>query len=343
MATIANVSANITRSSCEWILIYEVGGKVRLWDILMLVPSGLFLAFLLLKFRFAHRRLKSMRSPIFSTFFGMVMMVACASVARCVVSMTVSSSGVGYIADKILWLIVRFLLLVVELSVITFGLAFGHLDSRESIKRVLIVTALISLAFSTTQGVFEFLYHSTYDVNIHVGKKYPFFAHGGMDFWFGYSSFFFAAYLFIFLLPYTSASQRWALPSKKSFYVYVMSLSMLNLVQSIGCCLLLNNLYQGLCVVDVTSFLYFSGYAPLVYITFLKDCFSLRRPTATYDDPGVIVGDSSTNTYSSLKDEVVFPNNSSKWYSNENSDQDPIIVQSKPFQADQDDCNSVMV
>lgn len=43
---------------------------------------------------------------------------------RCVVSMTVSATA-GAIADDVMWLILCFFMLAVELSVVTFGLAFG--------------------------------------------------------------------------------------------------------------------------------------------------------------------------------------------------------------------------
>lgn len=53
---------------------------------------------------------------------------------------------------QILWVITRFFLLSAEMSVVTFGLAFGHLDSRNSIKAVLICTGTIALGFTLTQG-----------------------------------------------------------------------------------------------------------------------------------------------------------------------------------------------
>lgn len=56
----------------------------------------------------------------------------------------------------------------------------------------------------------------------------------------------------------------------RSFYVYVFLLALLNGAGSIGCTLLLVKTTEGLCIVDVTTFVYFTLFTPLVYITFLS-------------------------------------------------------------------------
>ena len=125
--------------------------------------------------------------------------------------MTVNASlAAGDYADKILWIMVRFFLLSTEMSVVIFGLAFGnkhlilfyrlytfynshiyfpsllsylgHLDSKTSIRRVLLATSCLSLAFSISQGALEFV---SPDESFHViAKDYDLFGHGGMMFWF---------------------------------------------------------------------------------------------------------------------------------------------------------------
>ena len=47
-----------------------------------------------------------------------------------------TSSNIAANADKLLWIILRFFLLATEMSVLVFGVASGHLDSRRSIRRV---------------------------------------------------------------------------------------------------------------------------------------------------------------------------------------------------------------
>lgn len=61
--------------------------------------------------------------------------------------------------------------------------------------------------------------------------------------------------------------------AKKSFYMYSLVLSLLNLIQAIGSALFYVSHIEGLCIVDVTTYLYFTLFTPLVYWTFLAEFF----------------------------------------------------------------------
>uniref|UniRef100_A0A8C1WML8 Integral membrane protein GPR175 n=1 Tax=Cyprinus carpio TaxID=7962 RepID=A0A8C1WML8_CYPCA len=201
--------------------------------------------------------------------FIFVFVVAAVGITRAIVSMTVSTSSAATLIDKVLWEITRFFLLAIELSVIILGLAFGHLESKSSVKRVLAITAVLSLAYSITQGTLEIRFPDK-----HLSAKdFNIYGHGGRHFWLASSCFFFLVYSLIVILPKTPVRERISLPSKRSFYVYAAILSLLNLVQGLGSALLCADIIEGLCCVDVTTFLYFSVFAPLIYVTFLKGFF----------------------------------------------------------------------
>ncbi|XP_038668084.1 transmembrane protein adipocyte-associated 1 homolog [Scyliorhinus canicula] len=269
--TAAGMATNITQPhQCLLVLYEDIGeSRVRFWDAFLLIPNVLFFAFLLWKLPSARAKIRATSSPIFTTFYILVFVVATVGITRAVVSMTVSASTVAIVTDKILWEISRFFLLATELSVIILGLAFGHLESNSSIKRVLIITTVLALAYSITQGTLEILYPDSHlspeDFNVY--------GHGGRHFWLASSCFFFLVYSMIVVLPKTPLRERISLPSKKSFYIYAAILSLLNLIQGIGSALLCANVTVGLCCVDVTTFLYFSLFAPLMYVTFLKGFF----------------------------------------------------------------------
>ncbi|XP_062312458.1 transmembrane protein adipocyte-associated 1 homolog isoform X1 [Osmerus eperlanus] len=266
-----NSEANISKPhKCLQVLYEDIGdSRVRFWDLLLLVPNVAFFIFLMWKLPSARAKIRLTSSPIFITFYILVFVVAAVGITRAIVSMTVSASSAATIIDKVLWEITRFFLLTIELSVIILGLAFGHLESKSSIKRVLAITAVLALGYSITQGTLEILYPdehlSAEDFNIY--------GHGGRHFWLASSCFFFLVYSLIFILPKTQMKERISLPSKKSFYVYAAILSLLNLVQGLGSALLCADIIEGLCCVDVTTFLYFSVFAPLIYVTFLKGFF----------------------------------------------------------------------
>lgn len=269
--------AVITEPVCQWILYSDINqSRVRFWDLIILIPNALFLMFLLWNLKVTVAKLRNTNSPIFTAFYSLVMSVAVISVLRCVVSMTVNASlEAGDIADKVLWLVLRFFLLGTELSVIVFGIAFGHLDSRKSIQRVLLVTAVLALLYSVTQGTLEFVKPE----QILPNQNYDVFGHGGMVFWMSSSAFFFIIYTLIFILPWTKLKERLNLPSKKSFYYYAFFLAVLNLCQTIGSSLLYTGTLNGLCVVDVTTYIYFVFFHPLVYGTFLREFFKTAQPS----------------------------------------------------------------
>lgn len=263
---------------CQWILYEDIGeSHVRIWDLMILIPNTLYMICLLMRIMSAVRKLRSSRSPIFTLFYGLVWVVVGISIIRCVVAMIVNP---GNLVDKILWLVLRFFLLATEMSVVVFGLAFGHLDSYTSIKWVLPITVLLALGYSVTQGTLEILHP---DEKFHVhGENYDIFAHGGMIFWFASSIFFFVIYLAIVILPHTPLRARLQLPTKKTFYVYCGFLAVLNMLQAIGSGLLEYGEIHGMCVVDLTTYLYFTLFAPLVYMTFLWKFFGKPRLTLLF-------------------------------------------------------------
>ncbi|XP_012518542.1 PREDICTED: transmembrane protein adipocyte-associated 1 [Propithecus coquereli] len=166
---------------CLLLLYEDIGtSRVRYWDLLLLIPNVLFFLFLLWKLPSARAKIRVTPSPIFITFYILVFVVALVGIARAVVSMTVNASDAATVADKILWETTRFFLLAIELSVVILGLAFGHLESKRSIKRVLAITAVLSLAYSVTQvsscvDATTFLYFSFFAPLIYVAFLRGFF------------------------------------------------------------------------------------------------------------------------------------------------------------------------
>ncbi|XP_036885911.1 transmembrane protein adipocyte-associated 1 isoform X3 [Sturnira hondurensis] len=226
---------------CLLLLYEDIGtSRVRYWDLLLLIPNVLFFIFLLWKLPFARAKICITSSPIFITFYILI-----------------------------LWEITRFFLLAIELSVVILGLAFGHLESKSSIKRVLAITTVLSLAYSVTQGTLEILYP---DAHLSA-EDFNIYGHGGRQFWLVSSCFFFLVYSLVVVLPKTPLKERISLPSRRSFYVYAGILAMLNLLQGLGSALLCADIIQGLCCVDATTFLYFSFFAPLIYVAFLRGFF----------------------------------------------------------------------
>ncbi|XP_041458616.1 transmembrane protein adipocyte-associated 1 homolog [Lytechinus variegatus] len=272
--TIPTLEPNSTEPlpPCLWILYAEIGkSNIRVWDLMLLVPNAIFLLFLLLRSKVAVAKLRQTNRPIFFTFYIMAFVATIVSVIRAIVSMIVDATTLpGDLTDTILWLAVRFALLSIELSVVIFGIGFSHLDSRSSITLILLITCVISFCYSVVQGCLEVIYP---DEHYEDPKEHDIFTHGGMIFWCVTSSIFCLAYITVFLLPYTPVKNRIQLPAKRSFYCYIASLALLNFSQAIGSGLVYDDVQPAICLVDITSFLYFTCFAPLIYITFLHNFF----------------------------------------------------------------------
>lgn len=77
-----------------------------------------------------------------------------------------------------------------------FKLISGHMESRSSIRYVLITTSFISLAYSVSQGALEiYMKDSIFKIN----KDLNLFGHGGVMFWL-ISSVIFTSVIFLTLL-----------------------------------------------------------------------------------------------------------------------------------------------
>lgn len=272
----APINANETsfnESGCLRVLYEDIGSsRVRIWDVTLFLPNLLFLIFLIYRFYKSRGRLhRSLggSSPIFTTYFCLVIMTAILSVIRCIVSMTVDVSSIaGSDANKLLWVILRFFLLMAEMSVLVFGLACGHLDSKSSIRRVLIITTFFALIYSTAQGVLEMLYPDpAYEVK---EESWTVYGHGGALFSFITSVIFFLVYILVDLLPFCDCMKKFlTIPTKKTFYVYVSFMALLYFCFALGSGLLYNGHQAGLCILDAASLIYFILFAPFLYVTFL--------------------------------------------------------------------------
>uniref|UniRef100_A0A8C2EZD5 Integral membrane protein GPR175 n=1 Tax=Cyprinus carpio TaxID=7962 RepID=A0A8C2EZD5_CYPCA len=284
---------NITKPHrCLQILYDDIGrSRVRYWDVMLLVPNVAFLIFLMWKLPSARAKIRLTSSPIFVAFYILVFVVAAVGITRAIVSMTVSTSSAATLIDKVLWEITRFFLLAIELSVVILGLAFGHLESKSSIKRVLAITAVLSLAYSITQGTLEIRFPDK-----HLSAKdFNIYGHGGRHFWLASSCFFFLVYSLIVILPKTPVRERISLPSKRSFYVYAAILSLLNLVQGLGSALLCADIIEGLCIIFFSTFIIFHVSSSSLFSSEPKILFSYKSQIDEPEDSDVHLPNTSSS------------------------------------------------
>jgi hypothetical protein len=260
------------RQFCKQILVEHIAEtSIRYWDALILVPNLIFMLFLILKLGRMRQKLRHSKSPVFCAFFALVYLTTILNVVRCLTSMSISiTSSAGEVLDKALWLALKFFLLLAELSVLSFGLLFGHLDSASSIQRALLATVIFCVIHSGLQAVLEF---NIWDDHFIV-ESLRVYAHGGTGFWLFSSGFFAVVYTIACLLPLTCFRSCSSLPRRFAYYMYCTCLAIVNIVQTAAAAMILLGYADGMCVADLTTFVYFTFYTPLVYFVFLRRSLS---------------------------------------------------------------------
>ncbi|XP_076369839.1 transmembrane protein adipocyte-associated 1-like [Tachypleus tridentatus] len=259
---------------CRSLLYYKLGNtRVQAWDLALFIPNVLFMVFLVLRINQARQKFKERKIPVLYTVYHLVLLSVCINVVRCMVSMIIDSTSQAWNhADKLLWLLLRLFLLGTEMSVLVFTLTFGQLDRKRSIRMVIGITSSISVVYSLTQTTLEFM--KPEKLFYIPNENYGLFSHGGLVFWFVSSLLFFLVYTVILILKWTPVGHRLPLPEKQLFYWYTLFLSLMNFFQAVGCGLFYHELYSGLCVLDVTTYVYFTCFVPFIYQAFLGGFFS---------------------------------------------------------------------
>jgi len=280
-------------SSCKRILYETIDQNgTRVWDVLILIPNLCFLAFLLFRFRSARRRLAATNAPVLAAFHHLVLVCCAVGVSRCIlaiVSCNIQGHAAfnGQTADKVLWVLLRAFLLATEISVLAFALMSGHLDSAASIRRVVAVASTVSLVFSSVQMALEFGRPDP-AFRLEGQEGASLFGHGGRAFWAASSVAFAGVYAVVLLLPMLPCRHWLMLPHKRSFYYYATFLLALDVVQAVGCGMTesqsdaVSN--PGLCLVNMTTYIYFVAFAPIVYFTFMAQFFGSKfaQPTMLF-------------------------------------------------------------
>jgi hypothetical protein len=150
---------------------------------------------------------------------------------------------------------------------------------------VVAISALTSLIFSTSQCLLEFQSpDQSFTVHEKLGAVFNLFGHGGSAFWMVSSACVALVYATVLILPLLPCTKRnLALPNKASFYQYCGFLLLLYTIQTIGSGLIYFHANpSGLCLVNLTTFLYLTFYTPIVYFAFLSPFFRAAQPTLLF-------------------------------------------------------------
>merc|ERR1711936_111478 len=267
---------------CKAILHYHLGStKLRVWDLLILIPNLAFLLFLFYKLPSTRLKLRATNSELFRSLYSIVLTCSLASALRCLMSMMLHLDSVEHdLANKGVWVTTRFLLLTAELSVVAFGCAFGVRESKVSIRRISLVCAAISFVVCAIQAYLE-IYEPFYGFQVKNG--FDLYGQGGPAYLAVTSSLLVVVYAILLatmLCP--SHFLPTLLPHSSSLAIYCSIQLALHLLTAAGSAMLAVNVHPGLCLTNLTSFAAFSLLSPLIFGCFLHNWFASTQPNLLF-------------------------------------------------------------
>eukprot|EP00898_Chlorokybus_atmophyticus_P003202 jgi/Chlat1/3883/Chrsp26S04163 len=248
---------------------------IVIYDLLVGLPTVAFVCFLVSNARKSMQRLIQSQSHIMATYYAFLWTVCLLNLLRCVVQMwqTVpSSSAASTDLYNALWLLTRFGLVLLEVSVVVF-LSQGYLTSgREALIRTVTVSGAIAFADTLIKAVYIFGFGvQLFLVGVSDESVAAQDTWAKWGFWFFHSLVFALVYLAILALPHTRWRDR--LPARPAFYRYVLVLFSLYAGLSFGSFLIAIRVPFGYCMYGLMNFAYYAFYPPLLYMTFLADFF----------------------------------------------------------------------
>jgi len=243
---------------CRELLTWEWGG-ILIFDFILSIPTTLFFLFLLMQLRKALNKLYETESLIMSTYYGFLWGVCIFNIARCLLDFFVP---IPLVLFEVLYLIANGTVIFIEVSVVVF-MSHGYaMSGREAIQRTLWITGILCGLYVLVQAILMF------GVQIHL---YTVHTGGSALYWMITCGIFAIVYATLLILTRTSFRDR--LPAPAFFYYYIGFLLALNAVKMIGYFFVFFGADIGFCFIDLQLLLYFSSYAPVLYICFLKDFF----------------------------------------------------------------------
>lgn len=249
--------------------------RALLYDTVILVPNLLFLIYLCWHAKRSYETLERNRSMIMTTYYCFVWTVCVCNVFRAAVQLlgTASNTSSHMFTWNLLWLITRFVMIMLEVSVVVFLLHGYVANSGVALRRTVAISAAIAGLDALIKIVYVWVLHI------------PLYTFAGEDasrieddmlwskwgFWVAHTVAFSLVYLGLMLLPLTP--WRDLLPAKDTFHQYVRVLFALNLMSAVGAIMIGSHEAAGYCIYGISNFLYYGFYPPLLYMAFLASFF----------------------------------------------------------------------
>ena len=266
---------------CKWVLHYRISHmNVKLWDLLLFIPSSMFTTFLLLGLQKTLQRLRGMsNSPALSCVYILVALAAGASLARSLLNMLVQVKVPSSTSEKVLWVGLRFVYLAAELGILGISASLDFI-SKKGLRRVLIASIVVSLCLCGVQLYLE-LYKPYYGNKV-ISSGFDLYGHGGPQFWTLLSGLISVLYVGVVCIPFLPVKSSATATRSTLFYVYTGGLLVVHVLTCAGALLISLNRHDGLCVNDAVSYLYYAFLPVFAYVCLVRPSLKFSRPNLLF-------------------------------------------------------------
>lgn len=267
---------------CKEILHFQVGAStIRLWDLLLLLPNLAFLLFLFYRLPWARARLGASPSHLHRCLHHLVLASSLAGALRCLLAMLLQlASPHHHTADTVVWLAARLVLLTAELAVAALAGAFGLVEEREVVRRVVVGSGVVAVLVCGVQGGLE-LAAPYYGLQLSSGLQL--YGGGGPACLAATSAL--LALLHLLLLASMlrpTALLPAPLPPTAGLALYCAAQLALHTLAAAGAALLASHSHAGLCLTTVTSFASSTLLPPLIYACLLVSWRAPAQPSLLF-------------------------------------------------------------
>ncbi|XP_068661657.1 protein CANDIDATE G-PROTEIN COUPLED RECEPTOR 2-like [Aristolochia californica] len=236
------------------------------YNIALIVPSAIFLVFLVYQSRKSYWKLSYGRSYIMIAYYGLLWLVSVLNFAWCILQAWQCTPG-KEMSWNILSLLTTSGMLFLEVSLVAFLIqGNNHTSGLGTLTRTFVISGIIV-------GVDIFLktiYVFGFGVNLFIDSNYKT-SPMKWGLWIVHKLLLTAPYGILLLMHHSKWREK--LPARPAFYSYVSVMFILNAVALFACLLMQNGAGFGFWVYNVTVICYHAFYLPFTYITFLADFF----------------------------------------------------------------------
>ncbi|XP_073005593.1 protein CANDIDATE G-PROTEIN COUPLED RECEPTOR 2-like [Typha latifolia] len=251
-----------------------------LWyNLALIVPSALFVAYLAYQARKSFAKLTYGRSYIMIAYYALLWVVSVLNLLWCLLQAWECTPTKEF-SWNMLSLFSKSGMLFLEISLMAFLLQGNHASGLEALTHTFVVSGVIVAADILLKAIYIFGFGVPLFVDTSESSNRV-----KWGLWIVHKLLLTAVYGSVMFMYHSKWRER--LPARPAFYNYICAMLLLNGISLFACVLVGNGAGFGFWLYNLTTVCYHSLYLPLLYVTFLADFFQeedLRLENVYYSE-----------------------------------------------------------